>query len=198
MVGSSLIVKAHNHVKTRPMGSDLALFNTHGVKVIWAGSSGLSSEYVINLCQALKNYVTSAGLYTPKYLLIHAGGNDIGKIPTHSLRSYICKVLDYLREYFPGVSIVWSSILPRLKWRYSDNTGAMENARARINRAVIQSVVSKGGYAIKHPDFQDKNPALFCDDCHLSYIGNDIFLNTFQGAFETFIRHPEIKIYPVE
>ena len=77
-----------------------------------------------------------------------------------------------------------------LKWRYLDNTGAMERARARINRAVIQSVVAKGGYAIKHP----KNPALICDDCHLSYIGNDLFLNT----FETFIRHPEIKIYPVE
>ena len=39
MAGSSLIVKAHNHVMTKPMGSDLAHFNTHGVKVIWAGSS---------------------------------------------------------------------------------------------------------------------------------------------------------------
>ena len=111
-MGSSLIVKAHNHVKTRPMGSDLVLFNTHGVKIIWAGSSGLPSEHVISLCKNLKKYVTSVGLDTPKYLLIHAGGNDIGKIPAHSLRSYICKVLDYLREYFPGVSIVWSSILP--------------------------------------------------------------------------------------
>lgn len=198
MVGSSLIVKAHNHVKGRPMGSDLALFNRYGIKVVWAGSSGLHSENIINLCQAIKNYSLSDGLNMPQYILVHAGGNDIGRIPTHTLRKYICSTLDCLQRSFPGTYIVWSCILPRIKWRYSDDTAAMEGARARINRAVIQSVVVKGGYAIKHPDFQDKNPALFNDDCHLSYIGNDIFLNTFQGAFETFIQHPEIKIYPVE
>ena len=69
----------------------------------------------------------------------------------------------------------------------------------RYNRdCTIYETKPKTPCFIIHPDFQDKNPALFCDECHLSYIGNDIFLNTFQGAFETFIRHPEIKIYPVE
>ena len=47
-------------------------------------------------------------------------------------------------------------------------------------------MVSEGGRAIKHPDFQDKHPALFSDNTHLSFIGNDIFLNSFQGAFETY------------
>lgn len=199
IVGSSLIIKAHRHVKQRPMGDDLALFYRYGKKVIWVGNSGLHFDCVINLCQALRNYyVISMGLNVPNYLLVHAGGNDIGRVPTQWLRRYICSVLNYLINFFPGTSIVWSCILPRLKWRYSDDTAAMERSRTRINRAVIQFVVSHGGYAIKHPDFQDKHPALFSDDCHLSFIGNDIFLNTFQGAFETFINHPEIKIYPVE
>ena len=37
---------------------------------------------------------------------------------------------------------------------------------------------------------------LFEDSCHLSFIGNDLFLNTFQGAFDTFINYPDVKIYP--
>ena len=94
--------------------------------------------------------------------------------------------------------MVWSCILPRLKWRYSDNAVAMEDARARINRGVIGSVVSEGGRAIKHPDFQHEHPALFSDNTHLSFIGNDIFLNSFQGALETFLNYPNVKVYPVE
>ena len=39
------------------------------------------------------------------------------------------------------------------------------------------------------------NPGLFDDSCHLSFIGNDIFVNTFQGALFTFISYPEIKVY---
>ena len=198
MVGSSLIEKAHTHVKRRPMGVNLSLSDRYGVNVLWAGSSGLHFKFVINLCQALKNCYFSMGLPTPLYLVIHAGGNDIGRTPTGSLRKYICAVLTYLKVLLPGTVIVWSCILPRLKWRHSDNTVAMEDARARINRGVIRSVVSEGGRAIKHPDFQDKHPALFSDNTHLSFIGNDIFLNSFQGAFETFLNYPNVKVYPVE
>ena len=173
MVGSSLIEKAHKHVKRRPIWVNLSLSDRYGVNVIWAGSSGLHFEIVINLCQALKNFCFSMGLPTPLYLVIHAGGNDIGRIPTDSLRKYICAVLTYLKVLLPGTVIVWSCILPRLKWQHSDNTVAMEDARARINSVCV--CVWGGGYtvcgfvggrggagrAIKHPDFQDKHPALF-------------------------------------
>ena len=49
-------------------------------------------------------------------------------------------------------------------------------------------MVSEGGRAIKHSDFQDKHPALFSDSTHLSFIGNDILLNSSQGVFETFFK----------
>ena len=136
MVGSSLIEKAHKHVKRRRMGVNLSLSDRYGVNVLWAGSSGLHFEFVINLCQALKNCYFLMELPTPLYLVIHAGGNDIGRIPTGSLRKYICAVLTYLKVFLPGTVIVWSCILPRLKWRHSDNTVAMEDARARINRGL--------------------------------------------------------------
>ena len=154
MVGLSLISRAHSHVKQRPMGQDLALLIRYGVKVIWAGSSDLQFNNVINLCQALKKCYFSMGLNAPYYLLIHAGGNDIGRVPTQSLRRYICAVLKYLADTFPGTRIVWSCILPRLRWRYSDDTAAMERARTRINRAVIQSVVSRWGTSLNTQIFK--------------------------------------------
>lgn len=73
----------------------------------------------------------------------------------------------------------------------------MENVRLRVNRDIIKFVVDHGGKAIKHHAFNDKSPSLFVDNCHLSFIGNDIFLNSFQAALESFIHHPETKLYPL-
>lgn len=134
----------------------------------------------------------------PSYLIIHAGGNDIGSITARDLRNLIKQTMSNLKALFAYSCIVWSNILPRLRWRYSANTQAMENTRTRTNRAVIRHMGQIGCKAIKHPDFNDKYPGLFADSCHLSFIGNDIFLNTFQGALSTFINYPDVKVYPLD
>ena len=54
-------------------------------------------------------------------------------------------------------------------------------------------LLNKNCYVIKYPDFDDKLPALFDPDgTHLSFIGNDIFIN----ALETFFKYPYIHVYP--
>ena len=180
------------------MGVNLNLSDRYGVNVLWAGSSGLRFEFVINLCQALKNCYFSMGIPTLLYVctwLSMRGGNDIGRIPTGSLRKCISAVLTYLKVLLPGTVIVWSCILPRIKWRHSDNHGRCQGSNKQGGYTVCGF---RGGRAIKHPDFQDKHPALFSDNTHLSFIGIDIFLNSFQGAFETFLYYPNVKVYPVE
>lgn len=72
----------------------------------------------------------------------------------------------------------------------------MESIRARVNRDLIKFVTSTGNKAIKHPDFQDKNPGLFSDDTHPSFIGMDILLNTFKEALELFITNSELSVFP--
>ena len=61
-------------LKRRPIGVNLSLSDRYGVNVLWAESSGLHFEFVINLCQALKNCYFSMGLPTPLYLVIHGVG----------------------------------------------------------------------------------------------------------------------------
>ena len=74
----------------------------------------------------------------------------------------------------------------------------MEKVRIRVNRKLIRFMKITGGKAIRYPDFNDKSPFLFSDGTHLSCIGNDIFVNTIQSAFEMFIRNPTIRVFPFD
>ena len=83
-----------------------------------------------------------------------------------------------------------------MKWRYSENIRNMEITRKRVNRGVRSYLLRLGGYAITHPNFDDKHPALLKKDgVHLSFIANDIFLNQIQGALETFFKCPHCLLY---
>ena len=96
-------------------------------------------------------------------------GNDIGLVPCGELFFHIKFTIANLSSMLPGTSLVWSSILP----------------------------IKIGGYVIRHPDFDNKHPALLEKvGVHLSFIANDIFLNQIQGALETFLKYPHCLVYP--
>lgn len=174
------------------MGAQLSL-QRYNLEVVWAGHPGLQTQQVIGISQALKTCQSD-----PSFFILHFGGNDIGFISCKQLCVDIKQTIVALKYIFPTSCLIWSCILPRLQWRYSSNTKAMEKMRERINRTITLFILKLGGKAIKHPDFNDKSTALFSDSCHLSFIGNDIFLNTLQGALETFYNNPSRMIYPSE
>ena len=84
----------------------------------------------------------------------------------------------------PTTSFIFSTILPPRSWRYSSNCIAMENARKRVNRAKRTFFQYNCGYVVTHPDLEDSHTSLFKDGVHLSFLGNDIFINIIQGALE--------------
>lgn len=174
------------------MGRNLSL-QRYGFAVTWVGHGGLKSAQVLGITQALLNWQGP-----PNYFILHVGGNDIGCITSLHIRCQLKYIFECLRILMPNTILIWSSILPRLGWRYSHDTEAMERVRVRANRALINFMRQSGGKAIRYPDFQDKAPGLYSDSCHLSFIGNDIFLNTIQGALETFIQNPVVQIYPFD
>jgi len=135
----------------------------------------------------------------PFAVIIHCGGNDIGGQNTPcGYLMYQMKVTfaSIIIELLPSCPIIWSSILPRLRWRNSSNNVKMENTRKRINRYVRSYLLKRDCYVINYPDFEDKLPGLFKDDVHLSFIGYDIFINNLQGALETFLTYPNVNTYP--
>jgi len=159
------------------MGRHLGLTNC---KVIWAGVSGLRYTQVLQIANTLRQCTPK-----PNYLVVHFGGNDLGSESCGLLRKKFKEVILGLTRLFPNTCIVYSSILPRLTWRYGSNNKVMEKTRTRMNRAVIYYVHQLGHQAIKHTDFNDKTPGLFLPDgVHLSSVGNDIFLLSIQSALE--------------
>ena len=121
---------------------------------------GLS--HLTSLIQCMLNLYGS-----PSAVLIHCGGSDIGHTETPcGLLTYQIKVklVPLFNEILPGCPIIWSSIVPRIKWRLSKNTTTMEKTRRRINRHVRSYFLNKKCYVIKYPDVDDKLPALFDPD----------------------------------
>lgn len=127
MFGSSIIKWAHLQSLSRPGGANLNLERTN-IALWWQGYGGLELTKAISKLKTLQQVGPS-----PTALLIHCGGNDLGKTSVRKLRLAINQLIHYLRHEFANVHIIWSLILPRISWRYSENTKAMGKARKRIN-----------------------------------------------------------------
>ncbi|OWF43971.1 hypothetical protein KP79_PYT19784 [Mizuhopecten yessoensis] len=124
----------------------------------------------------------------PHFLVIHAGGNDLTTTPTSELCVRIENDVHTLAKDLPHCTIIWSDILPRLQWRGCTSVTGIERKRKRVNRIGRQAVLSVGGRVVKHVDITYDCAGLFrADGVHLEDIGNAIFLNTLQGALETFV-----------
>lgn len=191
-MGSSIVLRAADHAKLRPIGTHLGLEKV-GCQVVWVGSPGMKWDHLVGTICSMINYRGTI----PSVLVIHCGANDIGETPQGALLYHMKFVIAVLSNMIPGTSIVWSSLLPRLSWRFSNNVLAMETTRKRINRGMKSYLSKHGGYIIQHSDFDDKHLGLFMNDgVHLTFIGLDIFLNQIQGAIETFMKYPYCLVFP--
>ena len=99
----------------------------------------------------------------PKFLVLHVGVNDIGRLKTSDLREELKSKISWLKRILPNTCIIWSQILPRALWRYSEEKKAMERCRYRINNAVAKFVLSSGGRYIRHPDILKHQAISFSD-----------------------------------
>ena len=95
----SLIKKAHNHAQSRPLGANFKL-ERYGHKVLWIVHSSLSFGQVFGLYQASVNCFGA-----PKFVIIHAGGNDIGLVSYKFLREYIAATL-FVMHMFTNAMII--------------------------------------------------------------------------------------------
>jgi lysophospholipase L1-like esterase len=180
MVGSSIIKRATVAARLRTGGLNL---NLHDTSIWWQGYGGMN---LLDLVPKLKT-LKKVNYESPDFLVVHCGANDIGRTPLLSLIKLLQSTVLEIQQLFPDVRLVWSSLLPRFNWRYSNNIQAMESARTRINREAIKFITSRGGAFIKHPQLEAKPVHLYhSDGVHLSQLGNEIFLNNLQGAIEGF------------
>jgi hypothetical protein len=72
----------------------------------------------------------------------------------------------------------------------------MDRTRRRINSTDAKYVVCNGGGYIHYPDLKPNTTFLIPDGVHLTPLGNELFLNTIQGALEVFVTRNEVISYP--
>ena len=64
----------------------------------------------------------------PVFILIHLGGNDIGRIGLKDLRKKYKDEIDWVQKKLPNSIIIFSQILPRISWRYAKMLDQWKNA----------------------------------------------------------------------
>ena len=133
----------------------------------------------------------------PDFIVIQLGSNDLGSRSGTNLMINIEMDLLRLNVLLPSTRIIWSEIFQRRYWHTAMNGKAIERARKRVNLAVKNIVLSIGGYIIRHCNIRAREILLYrYDGTHLSDAGLRAYLNTIQGALESFLRTPNSKIFP--
>ena len=181
ILGSSLIKNLKEHLLTSRGARGVPFhFNMDGIPGL--GLSGLKPLVDKNL------NVKGQG-----FVLIHAGANDIGKLPEKVWLSELECVLAYIRVRYPGYQPVWSDMLPRNKWRHGPKTGdeikkmkIQEGCRKRLQRRARQMFGNHGGTVVHHPSLQQNFELLSpIDGVHLTQQGQA----DFWGDFLNFIHN---------
>lgn len=162
------------------------------MSLLWVGMPGMHWYSLVSLVHSLINAV---GI--PKAVIIHCGGNDIGTVPNGNLLFHLRFALYVIMNMLPGSYVIFSGILPRTNWLSSDNLRALDKTRKRVNRGIRSFMLKNNGFYIHHSDLDDGHKALLLSDgVHLSFLGNDIFINALQGALEQFILYPYNRRFP--
>lgn len=76
-------------------------------------------------------------------LIIHLGGNDIGKRKTLDLIFYMCTTIQQFKALSPSTDIVFSTIIPRLVWINFAMLKPFEEIPKQINR-MLEKCMSLG------------------------------------------------------
>lgn len=122
----------------------------------------------------------------PDILVVHLGGNDLGKRPFRELISDM--KFDFLRLWamFPKVVTIWSDIVPRKVWRGARSVVRLNKARVKINRAMGRFMARNGGLSVRHVDLESGTGNFWkTDGVHLNKVGIDIWSLALQGGIET-------------
>ena len=121
-VGSSFVRRAFLYSRNRPGGKNLGLERLN-VTLWWQGYGGLCLNTVLTKIRTIKQVAE-----TPQFILLHCGANDISLVNCGAWRNLFVTVHTLILNYFPLVHIIWSQMLPRFKWKYSENVKSMNKS----------------------------------------------------------------------
>ncbi|XP_054830429.1 uncharacterized protein LOC129343873 [Eublepharis macularius] len=180
--GHSFVFWAAHQAKRTAFGSQLGL--SQWATVEWQGRRGLRWPGLLPLL------FEGRCAPPPHILVIHLGGNDLGLVKGKALSLQAQADLRLIGKRWPGVLIIWSDILPRRVWREALDAKAIEGARYKANKALHKALEKGLGVYLPHPGIRAALPDLYRGDgVHLSFKGNNIFLDDLRRGLLEALRH---------
>lgn len=136
IVGDSYIRPGEESAK-RTYGNNLGV----NAQVEWFGWGGLRWHSVV---PCFNNLVRRK--CAPDVLLLHCGGNDLGKIRSVDLVAVMKQDLQNLHQRFPNMMIIYSAITQRRCWGSARPRG-IDHSRRWVNSDMATFVLEiQGGY----------------------------------------------------
>ncbi|XP_072006222.1 uncharacterized protein [Engystomops pustulosus] len=170
IVGHSFVVWGARRADVRPQGRRLGLPRSEA-EVHWLGTRGMLWSALLPQLHYFARLDRE-----PNVLCLHLGGNDLGSRTSQSLIRDIKYDTMRLLSLFPGIILIWSDILPRLKWRNARSVYRLNRARAKVNKAVSKFITRQGGIVVRHDDLENTDPQFRrADGVHLNDMGIDLW-----------------------
>ena len=147
-----------------PGGPELQL-GVMDIQLNWKGS--LSSTIRDSFCRILRD-LTNARC-RPSVAIVHVGQDDLGQKPLQQLRSDITHGAELVAAQLPQARLFWSDILPpSCRNQVAPSTGALAEARKRLNRAANAPFGKTGGGRIQWSFRKGNSGQGGCARAHLS------------------------------
>ncbi|XP_029461829.1 uncharacterized protein LOC115093754 [Rhinatrema bivittatum] len=176
IMGHSFIHRAQRRAMKRPYGEHLEL-DPLGWSVAWFSRRGMEWDEFL---QFVVQRIDLLGV--PDMLLVHLGGNDVGKKTCRHLLTCIKKDLAQVWIRWPTVRLGWSDIIVRLK---NAEEQVWKSGVKNLNKQMGRWMGWEGGFWIRHVWAWSGEAGFFCGDgVHLSDIGMDLFNHTIQEGLE--------------
>ncbi|KAI5614532.1 hypothetical protein C0J50_8968 [Silurus asotus] len=110
IIGSSIIVRLRSYLSAHRLDENLGL----DCDIIWDGEGGRRWEHLLPLLHEKRAATDS----DPDIMIIHLGGNSIGRPGTNRV-DLMCWMKSNIKEahmLFPNTKIMFSDILPHQDW----------------------------------------------------------------------------------
>ena len=113
----------------------------------------------IQLLPKMKTLMRSAN--PPEMLFVHLGGNDLANTPLRKLTEQAQCDMKALAEICPHTALIWSDVLPRIKYTGANANNKMEKTRKTFHSAMRAYIRKLGGKTIRHQGIKWNFPHLF-------------------------------------
>jgi hypothetical protein len=92
------------------------------------------------------------------------------------------KFISWLSEQMPHTQLIWSKVLPWIACRFTTDINVMETTHKGLNNTMGSYLFTNGGCCIRYPHIIMSEQIVVSDGVHLTDLGNEVVLNTLQGA----------------